>query len=325
MTDHCLVYNCTVLDDYQNVSREYADWSVLNEKLNLQVINHYIDNQKALVEQLRNSEIIVIMRERTPFTKALLEQLPNLKLLVTSGPRNSAIDVTTATELGIKVCGTCAFKQPPTELTWALILGLSRHLVSENKQFRESGPWQSSVGLTLSGKTLGLLGLGQIGERVAKIAQAFGMNVLAWSENLSDERAREVGVARATSKADLLKRSDIISLHLIPGIRNAGIIGAAEFALMKPTALFINTSRAKLVDQEAMYQALVNKQISGAGIDVFDIEPLPLDHKFRALDNLLATPHLGYVADINYQAYFSGAVANIQAFIDKKELKNNLN
>ena len=325
MTDNCTVYNCTVLDDYQNVSMEYADWSTLSEKLNLQVVNHYIDNQKALVEQLKNSHIIVIMRERTPFTKALLEQLPNLKLLVTSGPRNSAIDITTATELGIKVCGTRAFKQPPAELTWALILGLSRHIVSENRHFRESGPWQSTVGITLSGKTIGLLGLGKIGERVAKIAQAFGMSVLAWSENLSDERAREVGVERATSKADLLKHSDIISLHLIPGVRNIGIIGAAEFALMKPTALFINTSRATLVDQEAMYQALINKLISGAGIDVFDIEPLPLEHKFRALDNLLATPHLGYVADINYQAYFSGAVANIQAFIDNKALKNSLN
>jgi len=318
-------YNCTLLDDYQNVSRDYADWSTLDEKIDLQVVNHYIDSETALINQLKDSEIIVIMRERTPFSANILTQLPKLKLLITSGARNSAIDLSTATQLGIKVCGTKAYKQPPTELTWALILGLARHITTENINFRDAGPWQSHVGMTLCGKTLGLLGLGKIGERVAVIAQAFGMQVTAWSENLTLQRAQAAGVGLAASKKELLENSDIVSLHLIPGTRNVGIIGALEFEQMKSSALLINTSRAKLVDQEAMYQALVAKKIAAAGVDVFDIEPLPLDHKFRSLNNLLATPHIGYVADINYQAYFTGAVSNIHLFLQQKDLEFSLN
>ncbi|NQZ31787.1 MAG: D-2-hydroxyacid dehydrogenase family protein [Oceanospirillaceae bacterium] len=316
---------CTVLDDYQDVSRDYADWSTLSEHLSLQVITQHIDSQSRLVERLKDSEIIVIMRERTPFDATLLAKLPKLKLLITSGPRNGAIDVAAASTQGVLVCGTQAFKQPPTELTWALILGLSRHIVIENNHFRQGGPWQSNVGLCLSGKTIGLIGLGAIGERVALIAKAFGMHVLAWSENLTQQRATQLGVEYASSKKALLQQSDIVSLHLIPGTRNKGIMGTLEFNQMKPSALFINTARAALVDQDAMYDALTSGKIAAAGIDVFDIEPLPSTHRLRSLDNLLATPHLGYVADLNYQVYFKGAVDNIHAYIAGKELAYPLN
>lgn len=316
---------CSVLDDYQDVSREYGDWSTLSAQITLEVINQYIDSETVLVERLKHSEIIVIMRERTPFNAKLLAQLPKLKLLITSGPRNAAIDVAAASLQGVAVCGTQAFKQPPTELTWALILGLARNIVPENNHFKQAGPWQSSVGLCLSGKTIGLIGLGAIGERMANIAKAFGMQVIAWSENLTQQRALQLGVEYAPSKKALLLKSDIVSLHLIPGTRNKGIIGALEFQQMKPSALFINTSRAELVDQDAMYHALVSDTIAGAGVDVFDIEPLPLQHRLRSLDNLLATPHLGYVADLNYEAYFKGAVANIHTFLNGDAIEHALN
>ncbi|SUB83935.1 Glycerate dehydrogenase [Pragia fontium] len=306
---------CAILDDFQNVALSMANWSTLGDRVEVFSLSQHFTDENALVKAIEHCDIIVIMRERTPFTAGLLARLPNLKLLITSGMRNASIDLKTATARGITVCGTASSSEPPMELTWALILGLARHIVPENHAFRHNGPWQSTVGVTLNGKRLGLLGLGKIGSRIAQVAKAFGMEVSAWSHNLTQERASEVGVMLAPSKEALLAHSDFVSIHLVLGDRTRGLIGEAEFALMKPSAFLINTSRAAIVDRDALINALHNQQIRGAGIDVFDIEPLPEDDIFRNLPNVLATPHLGYVADSNYQCYFQQAVENIQAFL----------
>ena len=255
------------------------------------------------------------MRERTPFTAALFARLPNLKLLITSGMRNASVDLAAAKKQGVTVCGTGSGQSAPVELTWALILGLARHLVTENNSIRHDGPWQSTLGFGLSGKRLGLLGLGKIGQKMAHIAQAFGMEVCAWSQNLTAERAAEHSVTLCASKEELLRTSDVVSIHLVLGDRTRGLLGENELAQMKPTALLINTSRAAIVDQNALLDALQKRVIAGAGLDVFDIEPLPAKHPFRTQPNVLATPHLGYVSDGNYQVYFTEAVENIQAFL----------
>lgn len=255
------------------------------------------------------------MRERTPFTAALLSRLPKLQLLITSGMRNASIDLPAATRQGVTVCGTASGSEAPMELTWALILGLARHLVVESSGLRDNGPWQQRVGITLHGKTLGLLGLGKIGSQMAKVAQAFGMNVVAWSQNLTQERAQEFGVQLAGSKQALLAASDFVSVHLVLSDRSRGLLDRQALAQMKSSAFLINTSRAAIVDQAALIEALQTGQIAGAGLDVFEIEPLPADHPLRSLPNVLATPHLGYVADDNYRTYFREAIADIQAFI----------
>lgn len=310
---------CVILDDYQDVALRLADWDSLAAHVEVRSINRYIGDGRELVREIGNCEIVVAMRERTPFPASLLVQLPRLKLLVTSGMRNAAIDVAAAEKLGITVCGTASRSEPPAELTWALILGLARHVVRENAAFREGG-WQTTLGMGLHGKRLGIIGLGKIGAQVARVGQAFGMTVCAWSTHLDDERAAQVGVRRV-DKETLLRESDVISIHLVLGERSRGLIGAAELALMKRSALLINTSRAAIVDEDALLYALQNGLIAGAGVDVFAEEPLPAGHVLRSVPNLLATPHIGYVCDSNYQGYFSESVENIHAFLQGRPLR----
>lgn len=306
---------CTILDDYQQVALQYGDWQRISDKVEVRSISEYLADSDNLIAEIQDSDILVIMRERTPMPAERLAQLPNLKLLITSGMRNSSIDLEACQKQGIVVCGTKSLKNPPAELTWALLLGLARHIVPENNAFRQNGPWQSTVGISLAGKRLGLLGLGAIGEKVARVAKAFDMKVSAWSQNLTQERADEVGVELAESKEALLSGADFVSIHLVPGQRNRNLVSAAEFKVMKSSAFLINTSRSAIVDQQAMIEALEQGDIAGAGIDVFDQEPLPADSKLRQLPNVLAMPHLGYVADTNYQHYFSEAVEDIEAFL----------
>lgn len=315
---------CAILDDYQQIAAKYFDLSGYPSPVNTIQEDFFhlpIGDHDQLVATLEPYDIIVAMRERTPFPAALLGQLPNLKLLVTSGMRNLAIDTAFARTKGIAVCGTRGFKEPPTELAWALILGLARRIREENTAFRIGGPWQSTLGVTLHGKTLSLLGLGKIGQKMAKIGQAFGMKVTAWSQNLTEERCAEHGVEFAPSLEALLRQGDFVSIHVVLSDRTRQLMGANELGMMKPSAYLINTSRAAIVNQDDLLDALRNKTIAGAGLDVFDEEPLPLDHPYRSLDNLLATPHIGYVADMNYEAYFAEAAENIVSFCEGKLIR----
>jgi phosphoglycerate dehydrogenase-like enzyme len=312
---------CLILDDYQNVSLSLAEWHSLTPQVECRALTEHIADENTLAESLKDAEIVVIMRERTPFTAALFARLPKLKLLITSGMRNASIDVAAAKKHGVTVCGTGSGQAAPVELTWALILGLARHLVTENNALRQNGPWQTTVGFGLNGKRLGLLGLGKIGQKVTQIAKAFGMDVCAWSQNLTAERAAGHGVTLCASKEELLQTSDVVSIHLVLGDRTRNLLGAQELAQMKPSALLINTSRAAIVDQPALLDALQNGVIAGAGLDVFDTEPLPANHPFRTQPNVLATPHLGYVSDGNYRVYFTEAVEDIQAFLAGKPVR----
>jgi len=266
------------------------------------------------VELVGDAEVVVIMRERTPFPAALLERLPRLRLLVTTGMRNASVDLDACRRLGVTVCGTPSSALPPVELTWALILGLARHLVPEATALRHGGPWQSTVGTDLAGARLGVAGLGRIGTRVAAIGQAFGMEVVAWSPHLTEERAAEAGVRRV-AKEELLATADVLTLHLVLSERTRLVIGAGDLARMRPTAHLVNTSRAGLVDTDALVAALRAGRLAGAGLDVYDIEPLPPQHPLRTLPNVLATPHLGYVTEGNYRAFFTGAVEDVAAWL----------
>jgi phosphoglycerate dehydrogenase-like enzyme len=313
--------NCTILDDYQDAALSYGDWSRLSGRIELTVLSEHHDSEDVLAELLQDEEIIVIMRERTPFPESLLSRLPKLKLLITTGMRNASVDLDAAERLGIAVSGTRGSSDAPIELTWALLLGLARHIRTETDAFRSCGPWQSTVGSDLNGRTLGLLGLGKIGSRVAEIGRAFGMNIVAWSRNLTGERAAEAGVRLAPSKEALLEESDYVSVHLVLSDRTRGLIGADELELMKPSAFLINTSRAGIVDQEALIAALQEERIAGAGLDVFDIEPLPEEHPYRTLANVLATPHIGYVTESNYRLYFEDAIEDIEAYLEGSPIR----
>ncbi|MCP1183955.1 D-2-hydroxyacid dehydrogenase family protein [Paenibacillus sp. 1781tsa1] len=315
---------CAVLDDYQNVALTSADWSSLKDRVEIQTFNNYMGSEEKVIQELQDFDIVVLMRERTPFPERVISQLPKLKLLITSGMRNASIDLKAAEQKGVIVCGTEGSSNPPTELTWALILGLSRQLVTENNALRSNRNWQSTVGLDLHGRTLGLLGLGKIGTRMAEIAQAFGMNVMAWSENLTREKAEKHGVIWSETKEQLLAQSDIVSIHLVLSDRTRNLIGQAEFQQMKSSALFINTSRAGIVDQEAMVEALQRGLIAGAGLDVYEQEPLPVNHIMRTLPNVLATPHLGYVTRGNYEIYYNHTVENIAMFLNGTPIRQML-
>ncbi|MCX2947153.1 D-2-hydroxyacid dehydrogenase family protein [Lentzea sp. NEAU-D7] len=299
---------CVVLDDYQGVALANADWSGLD----VTVLRDHLDDP---APELAEAECVVIMRERTPFTAELFARLPRLRLLVTSGMRNAAIDLDAARAHGVTVCGTGSAKTPPAELTWALILGLARHLVVENAAFRAGGPWQSTVGVDLAGSTLGLLGFGHLGTAVGRVGKAFGMDVVAWSPHLTSERVEAEGVRLASGLHDLLAQSDFASVHLVLGDRSRGLVDAAALACMKPSAFLVNTSRAAIVDQAALLEALRGNKIAGAGLDVFETEPLPVADELRSLPNVLATPHLGYVTASNYRTYFQEAVEGIHAFL----------
>ncbi|MFB7586404.1 D-2-hydroxyacid dehydrogenase family protein [Streptomyces sp. NPDC056169] len=306
---------CAVLDDYQGVALSSADWSPLAGRVEVRALREHLADRDALVAAVEDCEILVVMRERTPVDAALLDRLPRLRLLVTSGLRNASIDVAAARARGITVCGTASSPEPPTELTWALLLGLARHVRTEAQALREGGPWQSTVGADLAGRTLGLVGLGKIGGRVARIGLAFGMDVLAWSPNLTEERAAEHGVRLAKDRRELLGSSDFVSLHLVLSDRTRGLIGEPELRAMRPSAYLVNTSRAGLVDGGALLRALREGWIAGAGLDVFATEPLPADDPLRSLPNVLALPHLGYVTEGNYARYFGQAVEDIEAYL----------
>jgi phosphoglycerate dehydrogenase-like enzyme len=307
--------HCAVLDDYQGAALVSADWSVLAPDVEVTVLREHLADEDAVAAALAGVEIVVVMRERTPMTASLLARLPALRLLVTSGMRNAAIDREATVERGVVVCGTRSNSEPTAELTWALILGLARHLPEENAALRSGGPWQSTVGTDLYGATLGLLGLGRIGALVARVGLAFGMDVVAWSENLTAARADEVGVRLAPSKEALLRESDVVSVHLVLGDRTRGLLGAPELALMRSSALLVNTSRAAIIDRAALVTALRDGRIAGAGLDVFEVEPLPADDELRALPTVLATPHLGYVTQRNYAGFFAEAVEDIAGFL----------
>ncbi len=276
--------------------------------------NRGIDVEAAVAERLKDFEIICIMRERTPFTRTLFERLPNLKLLVTSGMRNKGIDLEAAGEAGVVVCGSPSAGAPTAELAWGLILGLLRHIPEEDRATR-AGEWQRTVGAAADGRTLGIAGLGKLGSRVARVGLAFNMKVIAWSQNLTAERCAEEGVT-LVGKQELMSQSDVISIHLLLSDRTRGLFGAADLALMKPTAILVNTARGPIVDEAALIDVLERKAIAGAGLDVFDSEPLAADHPFLRLENTVITPHLGYVEEINYRAYFGGYVASVRGFLD---------
>jgi phosphoglycerate dehydrogenase-like enzyme len=303
-----------VLDDYQNVALSLADWSALDERATATVFIDHLANSDAVIERLQPFDIVCVMRERTPMTRAIIERLPKLRLIASTAMRNASIDVKAAEERGVQVVHTGYTSAPTIELTWALILASARNLIAENTSLRRGG-WQQSVGDDMAGRTLGLLGLGNVGGAVAKIGNAFGMKVIAWSQNLTNERAADVGAALIT-KDELFQKADVLSIHLVLSDRTRGLVGAAELALMKPTARLINTSRGPIVVEADLVAALTDKTIAGAAIDVFDQEPLPLGHPFRSLPNLLATPHIGYVSRGLYARFYQDTVANIRRWLD---------
>ena len=304
-----------ILDDYQNVAMSMADWRSLPAGVSAEAFSDHLADEDAVARRLAPFGIAVAMRERTPFTRSLLERLPNLRLLVTTGMRNAAIDIAAASELGITVCGTNGLAQPTAELTWALILALARRIPAEDAAVKR-GAWQVSVGEGVHGKTLGVMGLGRLGSQVARVGAAFGMDVLAWSQNLTAERAADCGAALAASKDALMAESDFLTIHLILSRRTRGLVGERELALMKPSAYLVNTSRGPIVDESALIAALSSNAIAGAGLDVFDEEPLPSAHPFRSLPNTVITPHMGYVTAETYRVFYGDAVENISAFLN---------
>jgi phosphoglycerate dehydrogenase-like enzyme len=309
------MHSCAILDDYQNVALTVADWRPLDGQVKARVFNEHLDDREALVRALAEFEIIVAMRERTPFDAWLFDRLPKLKLLVTTGMRNASIDLEAAAKHKVTVCGTSGSVGTTTELAWGLILALARQIPQENALFHSGGKWQTTLGVGMNGKTLGVIGLGNLGARTAKVGLAFEMKVLAWSPRLTPERCAEIGVAHAGSLDNLLRESDVVSIHVVLNEKSRGLLGARELGLMKRDALLVNTSRGPLVDEPALVAALREKQIAGAGLDVFDREPLPNDHPLRRLDNVVATPHLGYVTREGYRTFYTHAVEDIKAWI----------
>ena len=302
-----------VLDDYQNVALKMADWSQVSSQAEVIVFDDHLADSGAVAERLKDFEIVCAMRERTPFPRALIEALSDLKLLITTGPRNASIDVGAANEHGITVCHTASHPTGTPELTWALILALARHVPLESTNERE-GRWQTTIGIDLAGKTLGIMGLGRLGSRVAQVAAAFGMTIIAWSQNLTDDRAAECGAVRV-SKEELLAQSDFVTVHLVLSDRTHSLIGADELRRMKPSACLINTSRGPIVEEAALIQAIEQGSIAGAGLDVYDTEPLPSGHPYRTLPNVVLTPHIGYVTEDSYRMFFGGIVENIEAWL----------
>jgi phosphoglycerate dehydrogenase-like enzyme len=306
-----------VLDDYQGVALSMADWSGLDKRAVITVFNDHIADPDAVVARLQSFDIVCVMRERTPMTRTIIERLPRLRLIASTALRNASIDLEAAAERGVEVAHTGYSSAPTIELTWALILASARHLVAENAALRAGG-WQRSVGDDLAGRTLGVLGLGNVGGAVARIGKAFGMEVIAWSQNLTADRTAEAGVALVT-REELFSRADIVTVHLVLSGRTRGLVGAGELALMKPTARLVNTSRGPIVVEADLLAALRNGKIAGAAIDVFDQEPLPRDHPFRSLPNLLATPHIGYVSRGLYARFYQDTVDNIRQWLDARD------
>jgi phosphoglycerate dehydrogenase-like enzyme len=303
-----------ILDDYQDVALANGDWARLAGRADVTVFNDHLFDQDALAARLEPFAAVVLMRERTPFPRALIDRLPNLKLIATSGMWNASVDLVACEERGIIVSGTQTGGGGTAQVTWALILALAQQITTVDRDIRE-GRWQTGLGEELVGKTLGLIGLGRVGAKVAKAAQAFDMDVVAWSANMTPDRAQACG-ARYVSREELFSQSDFISVHVVLGDRTRGMIGDREFAMMKPTAYLINTSRGPIVDEAAMIEALGRGRIAGAGLDVFDVEPLPLDHPLRRLPNTVLTPHIGYASKESYALYYQQMLENIEAWLD---------
>ncbi|GLH78219.1 2-hydroxyacid dehydrogenase [Bradyrhizobium sp. SSBR45G] len=314
---------CAILDDYYDTALSLADWPRLADKVDVTAFTHPFDGEEAAASALADMDIICAMRERTPFPRALIERLPRLKLLITSGMRNAAIDTEAAKARGIIVCGTQYGRDPTAPLTMGLILELTRRIGQENARMHAGAPWQALGGVEIEGRTLGVIGLGKLGTKVAGLAKAFGMNVIAWSPNLTPERCKEAGVGYAT-KDELFATADIITVHVVLSDRSRGLVGAAELARMKPTAYLVNTSRAPIVDEPALLQALRERRIAGAGLDVFAVEPLPVAHPLRGLDNVVLTPHLGYVTEESFRAHYGQMVDCIAAWLGGAELPRRL-
>lgn len=311
--------NISILDDYQGVAPQMAEWSELPSGMEVQIFLDHLADEDALVERLKDSHIVMGMRERTAFPRSVLERLPELRLLITAGRRNASFDVEAATELGIVVCGTDGEGEGPTELTWGLIIGMLRQIPQEDQQTRQ-GSWGTTVGVGLKGKTLGLLGLGHIGSRVAQVANAFDMNVIAWSQNLTAERAAECH-ATLVDKDTLFTDSDIVSVHVRLSERTRGLVGARELDLMKPTSYVVNISRGPIIDEPALVNALHKQAIAGAGLDTFDIEPMTAGHPFLSLPNTLLTPHIGYVTEEGYRAFYGGVVEDVRAYVSGEPIR----
>jgi phosphoglycerate dehydrogenase-like enzyme len=311
---------CAILDDYINLTLEIADWSKIRDRVDITVFNQPFASTEAAADALKDFEIICAMRERTPFPRALFAALPKLKLLITSGMRNAAIDMEAAKDHGVVLCGTQWARDPTAPLTMGLILELTRNIGRENARMHAGEPLQKFVGIEIEGKTLGVVGLGKLGTKVSKLAQAFGMNVIAWSPNLTPERCKEAGVGYAT-KEELFSAADIITVHVVLGPRSRGLVGAEDLARMKPTSYLVNTARGPIVDEMALLKTLQERKIAGAAIDVFSVEPLPVDHPFRKLDNIVLTPHLGYVTAESFRNHYSQMVEGIDAWFKGEILR----
>jgi phosphoglycerate dehydrogenase-like enzyme len=311
---------CAILDDYLNVALRVADWSKVRDRIDVTVFNEPFASPEAAAGALKDFEIICAMRERTPFPRALFAALPKLKLLITSGMRNAALDLEAAKDHQVVLCGTQWARDPTAPLTMGLILELTRNIGRENARMRAGEPLQKFVGMEIEGKTLGVIGLGKLGSKVSGLAKAFGMNVIAWSPNLTAERCKEVGVGYAT-KEELFSAADIVTIHVVLSQRSRGLVGASELARMKPTSFLVNTARGPIVDEAALLQTLQQRKIAGAAVDVFSVEPLPVDHPFRKLDNIVLTPHLGYVTEEGFRNHYSQMVEGIDAWFKGEPLR----
>ncbi len=307
-----------ILDDFQDVTRKLADWGRLPPHVSLSVFNDHVEGE-TLIGRLLPFDVLVVTRERTPLPRSLIEKLPYLKLVVTAGMRNLGIDLAACRERGVLVCGTGSGSSTTAELAWGLIIAVARHIPEEDKALRE-GKWQRTIGVTLKDETLGILGLGKLGTQVARIGLAFGMNVIAWSQNLTAERAADAGCVRV-EKADLFRMADVLSIHLLMSERSRGMVGREELALMKSSAILINTARAAIVDEAALIEALTSGKIAGAGIDVYSREPLPPDAPIRRAPNTVLTPHLGYVTRETYEIYFPEALEDVEAWLAGKPIR----
>jgi phosphoglycerate dehydrogenase-like enzyme len=303
-----------IIDDYENAALANADWGRLTGKVHIEAFSDHLDNEDDVVERLCDFEIVFLMRERTPFGASLFARLPKLEHVITSGKRNASIDLDAAREHGVVVSGTPILPYPAAEHAWALLLALAKRIPQDDRRMRD-GQWGEGLNLGLRGKTLGVIGLGKLGGQVATVGLAFGMDVLAWSHNLTAERCAEIGT-RLASKEELLAASDFVTIHLVLGERSRGLIGADELNLMKPSAFIINTSRGPIVDEDALIDALRSGRIAGAGLDVYDTEPLPGDHPLRALPNTVLTPHQGYVTRENFRIFYETAIENIERWLD---------
>ena len=305
---------CAIPDDYFKISMNFADWSKVTDRVDLTVFEKPFKSQDEAAAALKDFDIILAMRERTAFPRAMFDRLPNLKLMITAGMRNAAIDFEAAKDHNVVLCGTSFARDPTAPLTMGLILELTRKIGRESARMHAGEPWQINMGMEIEGRTLGIIGLGKLGAKVAKLAQAFGMNVIAWSPNLTPEKCAEAGVTYAT-KEDLFKNADVITVHVVLGPRSRGLVGKEDLLRMKPTAYIVNTARGPIIDEAALLEVLQQKKIAGAGIDVFSVEPLPVDHPFRKLDNMVITPHLGYSTEEVFRGHYVQMVEGIDAWL----------